>query len=196
MRTVEVSITGTSPLLQHRFSEDAEQQKASRAVLQDHGTPREQAAKVCYRTDGGFYFPGTWIFGTICSAAGNHKMRGSRKSARYVVPAAIRVLELEIPIRNGDGKSLAKDFEVDSRPVTIPATKGKIMRHRPRFDHWSASFHLTINDKLLPEDFVQQLLTEAGEQHGIGDFRPEKRGPFGCFRITEWHGEAGSGAVI
>lgn len=186
MKTIDVTIVGTSPLLQHRFSEEAEQQKATRNVLQDRGTPREQAEKVVYKNDRHFYFPGTWIAGAITEAGGAHKMRGSRKSAKYVVPAAVRVLDLEVPLRNGDSHTLIKDFEVDSRPVTIPATKGRIMRHRPRFDCWSAKFRLTINDDLLPEDFVQQLLTEAGAQQGIGDFRPNKRGPFGCFRVTEW----------
>lgn len=186
MKTVDVTIVGTSPLLQHRFSENAEQTKATRQVLQDRGTPREQAEEVVYKNANHFYFPGTWIAGAITEAGGSHKMRGSRKSAKYVVPAAIRVLDIEVPIRNGDAKTLVKDFEVDSRPVTIPATKGRIMRHRPRFDVWSATFRITINDNLLPEEFVQQLLTEAGEQQGIGDFRPNKRGPFGCFRVTNW----------
>lgn len=189
MKTVNVTIQGTSPLLQHRFGEDAEGEsgKASRQVTVVRGTPREEAAKVTYQdSDGMFYFPGTWIFGTLCCAGSNHKMKGSRKSARFVVPAAVRVGEIEIPIRNGDGESLVTDFEVDSRPVTIPATKGRIMRHRPRFDCWSAKFSLVINDDILPEDFVHQLLNEAGMQQGIGDYRPEKKGPFGTFRVVNW----------
>ena len=186
MQTIEGSICGVTSLLQHRFAETNEVDPATRTIVQNRGTPREQAESVVYRNGDHFFFPGTWIAGAITEAGGSHKLRGSRKSAKYVVPAAVRVKEIEIPICNGDGKSLAKDFEVDSRPVTIPATKGKIMRHRPRFDHWSAKFTITINDKLLPEDFVQQLLTEAGEQQGIGDFRPNKRGPFRCFRIVSW----------
>lgn len=186
MKTVQIQIAGTSPLLVHRFSEKDEQSKSTRTVIQDHGTPREQAEEVVYKNGDGFYFPGTWIAGTWTEAGGNHKLRGSRKSAKYIVPAAIRVVDISIAILNGDGKSKVTDFEVDSRPVTIPATKGRIMRHRPRYDCWSAKFTAKINENLLPEDFAQQLLTEAGEQQGIGDFRPNKRGPFGTFRITRW----------
>lgn len=189
MKTINITVEGTSPLLHHRFGEQAEGDsgKATRQVTVSRGTPREEADLVVYRNkEGQFYIPGTWFFGTLCAAGGNHKMKGSRKSARFVVPAAVRVGEIEIPIRNGDGKSLIKDFEVDSRPVTIPATKGRIMRHRPRFDCWSAQFSLVINDDILPEEFVHQLLNEAGQQQGIGDYRPEKRGPFGTFRVTEW----------
>lgn len=85
-----------------------------------------------------------------------------------------------------NGKGPAKDFEVDSRPVTIPATKGRIMRHRPRFDQWGAAFEMQINDDLLSVDMAHQLLNEAGLSIGIGDFRPEKRGPFGTFRVTKF----------
>ena len=186
MQSVEISIMGVTPLLQHRFSETSEVDAATRSIVQNRGTPREQAESVVYRNGEGFYIPGTWIAGAITEAGGSHKLRGSRKSAKYVLPAAVRVKDIEIPICNGDGKTRAADFEVDSRPVTIPATKGKIMRHRPRFDHWSASFTLAINEKLLPEEFVQQVLTEAGETQGIGDYRPNKRGPFGTFRIVKW----------
>jgi len=174
-------------MLHHKFEAEAENPKATRNVVVDHGTPREQAEKVVYRDDNGlFYFPSSWITGSIREAGSNHKLRGSRKSTKFVVPAAIRVVSPDIPLLNGDGKSRIKDYEVDSRPVTIPATKGRIMRHRPRFDCWSAKFPLVINDDLLPEEFVQQLLTEAGQSQGIGDFRPNTRGPFGCFRVVSW----------
>jgi hypothetical protein len=186
MITIDCAIVGITPMLQHRFEEGSEVDTTTRTIIQNRGTPREQAEKVVYRNGNGFYFPGTWIASSITEAGGAHKLRGSRKSAKYVVPAAVRVKEIDIPVRNGDGKTLAADFEVDSRPVSIPATKGRIMRHRPRFDVWSAQFTLTINDKLLPEEFVHQLLTEAGEQQGIGDFRPQRRGPFGTFRVVRW----------
>ena len=31
-----------------------------------------------------------------------------------------------------------------------------------------------------------KLLQEAGQSIGIGDFRPEKRGPFGTFRVVKF----------
>ncbi len=183
---VEVMIVGTSSMLQHKFDEAFEVGKSTRTVIQERGTPREQAEKLVYRNGNGFYFPGTWIAGSVKEAGSNHKLRGSRKSAKFIVPAAIRIIEIDIPLRNGDGNSLIRDFEVDSRPITIPATKGRIMRHRPRFDDWSAKFNLTVNTEMLTEDFVHQLLNEAGASQGIGDFRPNKGGSFGCFRVTSW----------
>lgn len=187
MKTYQVQIKGVTSLLQHRFGETAQESGDTRKVMVERGTPREEASKFCYRTPKGeFYFPGAAIARLLREAGGGHKIKGSRKSAKYVVPAACLVLEDAIVLRNGDGKTLVKDFEVDSRPVTIPATKGRIMRHRPRFDDWSATFSLRVNETILSPDFVQRLLTEGGEQLGIGDFRPEKGGPFGTFNVTAW----------
>jgi hypothetical protein len=89
-----------------------------------------------------------------------------------------------ITIMNGAGP--AKDFEVDARPVTIPATKGRVMRYRPRFNCWGLKFSLVINEAMLALDDAQMLLNEAGVSVGIGDFRPEKRGPFGTFLVTSF----------
>lgn len=184
MKTIEVEITGTSPMLQHRFGEQAEQAKPTRKVLIERDEPRTAAEKVVYRApDGTCYIPGGAIARLLREAGGSHKQVGNRKTLKYVVPAAVLVPQDTIGLHNG--KPITT-FEVDSRPVTIPATKGRVMRHRPRFDEWQATFALEIDDELLPVEIVHQLLTEGGRGIGIGDFRPEKGGPFGRFRVTRW----------
>lgn len=185
MKRIEIEIRGVTPLLIHRFNEDAEQAKATRRVELNRGTPREEATKNAYiAADGTFYFNAFSIPAALGNAGSNHKARGSRKSLRFVVPSAVRMTSDTVTILNGSGP--AKDFDVDSRPVTIPATKGRVMRHRPRFDQWGARFDLMVDDNLLSVEMVQQLLTEAGQSIGIGDFRPEKRGPFGTFRVVKF----------
>lgn len=191
---ITAQIVGVTPMLQHRFGEQAEVEgtKATRNVVVDRGTPREEATKFLYRDKAGhIYFPGAAIARLLREAGGSHKMKGTRKTVKFVVPACVLVLDDAITVCNGDGTTPIADFEVDSRPVTIPATKGRIMRHRPRFDQWSANFTLRINDTLLPVELIHRLLTDGGEQIGIGDFRPEKGGPFGTFRVTRWDEKKG-----
>lgn len=190
MKTLKIEIVGVTPLLIHRFSEDAEQAKATRRMEVKQRDPREEATKNAYiAKDGSYFFNAFSIPGAMGNAGANHKARGTRKSLRFVVPAAVRPMTEAITICNGTGKP-AKDFEVDSRPVTIPATKGRLMRHRPRFDQWSAHFELLLDDNLLSVEMAHQLLTEAGQSIGIGDFRPEKRGPFGTFRVVKFEEKA------
>lgn len=185
VKQVAVQIRGTNPLLIHRFNEADEAQKSTRRIEISKVDPREVAKKNAYiAEDGTFYFSAFAIMGAMTNAGAAHKARGSRKTLRFVVPCAVRVATDTITILNGEGP--ADHFEVDSRPVTIPATKGRIMRHRPRFNEWGAEFVLHIDETLLAAETAQQLLQEAGQSIGIGDFRPEKRGPFGTFRVTQF----------
>lgn len=185
MKTIEVEIRGTSPLLIHRFTEQSEIGKKTRRVIVSDIDPREEAEKHAYKApDGTFYFSAFSIPGCMANAGSNHKLKGSRKSLRFIVPSAVRMTTDAITIQNGNGP--AKDFEVDSRPVTIPATKGRIMRHRPRWNNWGAKFQILLNDDLLSDEDALMLLNEAGISIGIGDFRPEKRGPFGTFQVVSF----------
>lgn len=184
MKMIEVEIRGTAPLLVHRFTEEAEQKDPHRHVVVGPRNPREEATKAAYidPKDGTFYFNAASIPNCMANAGSAHKMRGSRKSLRFIVPSAVRVVGETITILNGDGP--AKDFEVDARPVTIPATKGRIMRYRPRWNEWGAKFTLGIDERSMDAATTQLLLDEGGQFYGVGDYRPEKRGPFGTFRVT------------
>lgn len=185
MKTIGVEIRGITPLLIHRFSEDAEQAKSTRRMEVNQRDPRTEATKNAYiANDGTFFFNAFSIPSAMGNAGSNHKARGTRKTLRFVVPSAVRMKSDTVTITNGSGP--AKNFEVDARPVTIPATKGRVMRYRPRFDQWGAAFELTVDDNLLSVEMAQQLLQEAGQSIGIGDFRPEKRGPFGTFRVVKF----------
>lgn len=188
MITSTVTIEGMTAFLMHRFGESAEQQSDTRRVKIQNKTPREAAAEVEYRNAAGaLYFPGAAISRLLREAGGGHKLRGTRKSAKFIVPSAVLVLDDAVPFLDpANLKKVLKDYEVDSRPVVIPSTKGRIMRHRPRLDMWSARFNVRVNEKLLDVAFVHQLLVEGGEQLGLGDFRPERGGPFGTFRVISW----------
>jgi hypothetical protein len=184
IKSFTVELTGTSALLQNRFTEQAEQPGPTRHVHIVKKTPREQAEQKAYRlASGQLYLPGAAIARLLREAGAAHKATGSRRSLKYTVPAATLVREDAIGLHNGKA---IMDFEVDSRPVTIPATKGRIMRHRPRVEEWQATFSLEVNDSLMAPETVHQLLNEGGVCLGLGDSRPEKGGPFGRFRVTNW----------
>lgn len=188
MKQVEVEIKGLSGLLQHRFGEAAEADSAdsTRKALVVRGTPREEAAKCLYMDPGGaLYHPSSAILRMLREVGAGHKMKGTRKSLKFIIPSAVFLMSADIPLLNGNGKPIT-EWEVDSRPVVIPSTKGRIMRHRPRHDVWSARFMLDVDELTLPVEKVHELLEEGGRKYGIGDYRPEKGGPFGRFEVTIW----------
>lgn len=177
---------GTTPLLMHRFAEENELEQTTRTVHLIKKDPRIAAEKAAYRmANGNLYAPGAGVARCIREAGAAHKQRGSRKSFKYLIPSAVLVLVDQVPLRDDEGNPL-RNFEVDSRPVVIPSTKGRIMCHRPRLDSWNMEFPLEIDDEMIDPDFVHQLVTEGGRKLGICDYRPEKGGHMGRFMVTSW----------
>lgn len=190
MKTVNVTITGINPLLIHRFAEQDQHQSSSRKVKVEAPTDTRLTALAAAnrRSDGTHYISSFALVNAMCSAGSNYMMKDSRKIVKFIVPSAVRIQtpDCTTTILVKGEPATDSSFEVDARPVTIPATKGRIMRYRPRYENWSMKFELGVLDDLIDLSLAQQLLTDAGIQIGVGDFRPEKHGPFGTFRVTSW----------
>lgn len=182
---IAVEIQGVSPLLCNRFHEAA-QEKASNGntmtLRGEKGTPREQAEPKLYtNADGKPIFPGPNVFAAIIEAgkfikSGKAKLTTNKSS---LIPAGIMVQEIELPLS-------PQKWEVDSRPVVVPATGGRIICHRPRFDEWRIKFTLSVDGTLFSERLARELVDTAGLRVGLGDFRPSRKGPFGRFKVTSW----------
>jgi hypothetical protein len=182
---IKVKIKGLTPLLMSRFTEHAEVAVSSGSrvsISAKSSTPREEAASRCYKDDDGWLFiPGTNIFAAIIAAGTFHKVGKSKLTTMKtsLIPAGLSVIDLVCPLNT-------KDWEVDSRSVVIPSTGGRIMCHRPRLDEWSTTFTLEIDEEMFNEKVVRILVTDAGKKLGIGDYRPQRKGPFGRFGIIGW----------
>lgn len=187
---INCRINGITPLLQHRYSDnnEVESSKDSRPIKFKKMLPRAQAEEACNRDGNGYcYFVGAAIFRLLRESGSFHKMKTTKRSLKYIIPSAVLVPEDIIYILSGSPPQKTKEFEVDLRSVVIPSTKGRIMRYRPRWDQWSAEFSLEIDETVLSSEEVHLLLEEGGRRIGIGDYRPEKGGPFGRFEINLWN---------
>ena len=80
----------------------------------------------------------------------------------------------------------SEDFEIDSRRVVIPSTGVPVIRHRARLDEWSVRFQIEIDNEVFTPDIVRLLVDDAGKKIGVGDFRPQRKGRYGKFVVTEW----------
>ena len=184
MKTVTVTLKGKSPLLINRFKEQAELTDAiKKSGKKDYGTPREQAEQTAYhdKRTKKIWIPSSWIIGSIMTVASDYKIPGSRKSVKSVAGGVIVPCDEKIYFKGA--LTLAK-IEVDSRPVVIQ--RARIMRHRARVEKWEVTFSIEIDESILPVDSVHDILSDAGRRAGIGDYRPQKGGPFGRYQITKW----------
>jgi hypothetical protein len=173
-KTVEVRIKGISALLMHRFPLEPIE-----AI--EKKTPEEQAEIAAYRMDGSesnLYMPGIALQRALIGAAVFSKGKG-RASLQKPVAACLIVTPEYMDLGT-------TEYKIDSRAVVVPATKGRIVRHRPRLDEWECSFELLYDDVLLTEKQLRKIVDDCGSRVGLLDFRPERKGPFGRFMVTEW----------
>ena len=171
MKALQVTITGVSPLLMHKFQ--GEQPEGLKNM-----SPEQKAEFAAYRDTKTkeLYIPVANLTRALISGAGYSKGKG-RSSLQKEVAAAVFVS----PAKLGLG---TKTYEIDSRAVVIPATGGRILTHRPRIDDWKVKATVEYDETLLKESDIIKILADTGARVGLMDFRPEKKGPYGRFEVS------------
>jgi hypothetical protein len=171
---VMVSIKGLPPgLLMHRFP-------LEQIVGLEKKPADEQAEYSCYRNaeTQELYIPGPALQQALVAAATYSKGKG-RGSLQKVVAASVFVLDGALNLST-------KKYDVDSRAVVVPATGGRVVRHRPLIPKWETSFELMYDEVLMDEKQMRKVVDDAGSLCGLLDYRPNCKGPFGRFIITKW----------
>src|SRR5690606_35231600 len=134
---INITITGTTPLLCNNFTDAAQLAASSGTRLSsvgDKGTPREQAeARLYVGHNGKPMIPQPNVFRCIIDAGAFFKSGKSKITTQKssLIPACVEIDAIEIPIQH------QQPWTVDTRAVRIPSTGGRILCHRPRFDDWA-----------------------------------------------------------
>lgn len=172
---VTATFLGVSPLLMNRFPLEPIR---GREKL----PPREQAELCLYRaTDGLLCIPAMAIRACLISAARYSKWRG-RQTLQTPIAAVLEVLPDAVPLR-----PIPIEWDIDSRAVVNPTTGGRIVSHRARIPlPWAITFDLRFDSTLVTEAQLKQIALDAGMRVGLLDYRPERRGPFGRFSLSQW----------
>lgn len=184
MYSVDVTIKGDAPLLQHRFP------VPDLASMTKGGTKQTGARDYTqewrdhlYVSKSQVYQPATHIEGALVKSAVNFKITGKRgKTYKDLFRAAVFVSPEEILHGVDEPDELDTDADkrlyLDMRPVVVQ--RARIVRIRPAFSTgWELDFSIEVIDDEISSTLLQDVLTLAGKTVGIGDFRPK----FGRFSV-------------
>jgi len=181
MKTYNITIEGTSPLLMNRPSQldIGEKSKTSKRETE---TPEEIAEHKLYKdAEEQIYMPATWFQGCIVEAGKKKKMMGKGSSkATYskVAGSSVEINPFEIVLK--------ADWKVFSILAVNPTTHGRNVLHRPQFSKWKVDFEVTFDEEDIEVPVMKELFDIAGRSVGVGDWRPAKKGRFGKFQVTSW----------
>lgn len=174
--SVGLEIEGTADLIQNRFSQKSVEQMLRKhmgiSVQRESKKPREvlEDATV-YNQDGKVAMPPTAFKLAMISAA--TQLKGLKKTQ---LRTALFVQGNSIPITYSE--------MVPGMDIVRTSGMGRVpdIRFRPYFRDWKARLLIQFADTLTVQTVVD-LLNRAG-QVGVGEWRPEKNGTFGTFRVS------------
>lgn len=179
MRT-EIFVRGTHPLIMHAWNpkaiemmESKQQKKATGPRKAKDPEEEFQGAryKIDEKTDG---IPAIAIKSCAVEAGtslGLHKT-DLRKSF-FVCPDG----EELVPIICPKGPEMKRDM------VRVGMGTADV-RYRPMYRNWSCKFTVEYNQDLISAEQLFNLFDHAGYSVGLGEWRPQKNGPFGRFRVA------------
>jgi hypothetical protein len=178
---IHVKIKGLTPLLMNRLNPE---DLASSGVKEKQYDPKAEARKAAYITtvDGKeqLYIPSRWLYSMLIKAAGAYKAKGKRASLSGLLAGTVRVEPEEILLGHCN-------YEIDERPVRIG--NAKVLAWRPKIKDWTAEFDIIYNKMHITREIaltLKNILEDGGITLGIGDFRPQHKGPFGTFTVEEF----------
>lgn len=174
---VSFQITGTAPLLFHRWSCDdveakASAKKGSKAKKEDNIEAylyRNEAGEICLPTE---YFR----MALVAAAKFKQDPRSPRKSACDLFKAGLAGLEELCSL------GVTEPDYIDRRRVTVQ--RNGITRCRPAIAKgWKCSVSLAVlTPEYISKDLLLETASDAGRLIGLADFRPT----FGRFQVTKF----------
>ena len=179
MKTYKVTIQGISPLLMNRPSAMIGDISKDKKPFSDEAMGKA-TDKLYANPKGKLYQPSTHIYGALIEA-GKHKKVVGKGKATYskIVGYACTINPFEIEHKK-------QKWEVFSILAVNPTTKGRNLLHRPILKEWELDFAVTFEEDEIAPSIMKELLDIAGKVAGLGDWRPQKKGPYGKFQVTNW----------
>ena len=184
MKSISIQISGTTPLLCNKFTDKSMEPKGGNKSHPggDKGSPHEQAEAKLYGDASNPYVPGPNMFRSIVDGGTFFKVGKSKVTTmkNSMIVSSVEMVELELPLVHKD------PWTVDSRSVVNPATRGRMMCHRPKFNDWQLNFTLVVDETEFNTKLLREVVDMAGRKIGLGDYRPDRKGPFGRYVVTKW----------
>ncbi len=195
MHRVIVTLAGITPLLMNRMPRDVligMRDKKNKKKYVAPELPRDEAAAKYHQLeDGTPIIPAEMFMSCLIGAGTFVKLDGKRQMSTAKSSLLPGFLSLEVPYfplldPATKRKPKAAEWEVDIRQGRNPNGGEGVCLVRPRFDAWKFDVSMVLDTDSLSEGVYRNLIDIAGSRFGLGDFRPQRKGIFGKFKVERW----------
>ncbi len=179
--TIRVPILGVSPLIMHKFSEKAKRQMLDatqgRRTPKEPKDPRAEYESCLHRLGDGYGYPADAFKQATVGAA--------RFYGKELTMTALNQFIFITGEVGDDGRQLVRiEGEPRMREDIVRVGRGGTdLRYRPEFYPWSARVDVTYFSNAITRETVLSAIDAGGLAIGVADWRPEKKGTFGTYRI-------------
>lgn len=188
--TVEIPIIGDSGLICHAWSEKARKQMADKQ--QKKASKGREAKDTWAEFTGSLY----WL-----SEHSERPTEAEVEGGRFGFPAIgfkAAAVDACTSVASMTKVAARQAFHIDAEFVEIlggpPSMREDIarvgmgvadLRYRGEFNPWGAVLRVKINTAVMSESQVVGLFDLAGFAVGVGDWRPQRGGPYGRFHVAK-----------
>jgi hypothetical protein len=192
---IKVGLTGISPLLMNKIDQDTlEGMVTGEKKAKNAGklSAIDQCRSKIYHVGDDIkkpMIPSQNLFSSFTEAGRSVRLDGKRQVSTAdssKLAAILTILDGEILLLDQLDNEKAAEWAVDIRKGTNPNGNVAVAICRPRFDSWALRFSIQANLQDYDERIVRDIVTRAGNEIGLCDFRPQRKGTFGRFRIDLW----------
>lgn len=177
MEKVTVTIEGFSPLLMHRFPMT---EKDAKSKAKNQKQTKDDVESYLYLDENkNLAQPSTHLIASLKKAGAKFQIPGQGKlTYKNLMGSGAVIIDPDMILHKH------QEYEIDRRPVVV--NRARIVRSRPMLKKWELSFTVDYDKDEIPREVLKELFDYSGHRVGIGDFRPEKGGPFGRFIVTKF----------
>lgn len=144
-------------------------------------TPEEEAAAKVYRLeDGSLYLPSISFRSSLLRGCVGKRI--GKVGAASQVAAGVFNAEPETPLIDPETGEPITEYRIHKTRCVVQ--KQGVIRARPEIPRWAADVVFEIDTDFVTVEQVRELLGIAGRIAGVGDWRPEKKGPHGRYRVV------------
>ena len=176
VRRLVITLIGDSPLISNKWSEKAKKQmldkqmKVAKTAKEAKNPTEDYEATLYVHPDGGYGFPCVAFKAAAvgaCRFADGIKMTEAR-GAFHVVGELAKI-----------------EGEPSMREDMVRIAMGTAdIRYRGEFKEWRTALTIAYNAAALSESQIVSLFNISGFGIGVGEWRPQKDGPYGRFHVA------------